>query len=350
MAAVPAILDLIQNGLKKKLNDGGGVVKDLFAAAMSRKMGKSSEDIGFGTLGCMSCCSCLDGIIMGKVKAKLGMANLRLLISGGAPLSSETQAFCSAALAPVAQGYGATETVGCATVQEVIQQPGSGRPIESGTGHVGAIQPATEVKLLSVDEMGYLITDDPPRGEILVSGNNVSEHGYYKLPEKTAEDFITHSDGKIWFHTGDIGVVMKDGNLKIVDRKKDLIKLSGGEYVSLGKVEAGLKQVTGIGACVVFAQAHKDYCVVVVSQPEKGWGSVGGKPDEETLVKDIAATLKKMKFAKFEIPTKAKVCDGEPWTPESGLVTASLKVQRNPLRNHYNGEGGLLAQMDYRFE
>merc|ERR1711879_171204 len=140
----------------------------------------------------------------------------------------------------------------------------------------------------------------------------------------------------------------KAGVLKIIDRKKDLIKLSGGEYVSLGKVEAALKQVQGIGACVVFARPHKDHCVVVVSQPEKGWATVGGKPDEPSLEKKAAEKLRSMGLARFEIPSKVRV-DDTIWTPENGLVTASLKVQRNSLRSHYNRLNGPLDEMEYRF-
>ena len=157
-----------------------------------------------------------------------------------------------------------------------------------------------------------------------------------------------HKDGKHWFHTGDGGVITSEGNLTIIGRKKDLAKLSGGEYVSLGTVEAALEQVEGIGAVVIFAQYHKDHCVCIVSQPEKGWHSVGGKPEEADLVKDIEETLRKMNLAKFEIPTKVK-CDVAIWTPETGLVTASLNVQRNHLRNYYNTQGGLLEQIDYSF-
>ena len=113
---------------------------------------------------------------------------------------------------------------------------------------MGAPIPACEIQLKSVPDMGYLVTDTPaPRGEVLISGSNVSQNGYYKLPKETAEAFIKHADGKIWFHTGDIGVMDSDGVLRIVDRKKDLVKLQGGEYVSLGKVEANLKQVLRVG-------------------------------------------------------------------------------------------------------
>jgi len=182
-----------------------------------------------------------------------------------------------------------------------------------------------------------------------VAGNNVTQHGYNKLPKETAKSFIKHSDGKIWFHTGDIGVMEEDGVLKIVDRKKDLIKLQGGEYVSLGKVEANLKQVPAIGACCVFAQSDKTFCVVIVSQPEKGWKSVGGRPIEADLVAEIAIKMKEVGLLRFEVPTKVAV-DDTIWTPETGLVTASMKLQRNALRQFYNLPGGHLDKMGYLFQ
>jgi len=298
--------------------------------------------------GCADCLLSigLAGVLLKKVKAGLGLERLRIIGSGGAPLSPETQDFVTKVLAPVAQGYGATETTGLSTMQEVLAV--DGRPADLSSGTVGAICPCCEIKLKSVDDMGYLVTDNPPRGEILIAGNTVSQKGYFKMPQKSAEDFPVHSDQKVWFHTGDIGVITEIGTLKIIDRKKDLIKLLAGEYVSLGKVEAALKQVPGIGAAVVFAQSNKDHCVCIVSQPEKGWGSVGGKPVEEELVKMIDKKLREMGFARFEIPTKVKV-DDTIWTPLDGLVTASMKVQRNPLRDYYNKPGGLLDMMGYRF-
>jgi long-chain acyl-CoA synthetase len=346
MAAVPAVLDTIASGLKKKMEITetedpalSNSIKQKFQDAVDRKM--HPEKKGFFHTGI------IDNMVFNGVKGKAGLSNCKILISGGAPLAAATQDYIEACFCPVAQGYGATETTACTTVQEVF--PKDGRPGDVGGGRVGAIQPNTKVKLTSCDEMGYLVTDPMPRGEILIAGNSVAM-GYYKMEEKTAEDFVKHSDGLTYFHTGDIGKLHPDGVLQIIDRKKDLIKLEGGEYVSLGKVEANLKQVKGIAACVVFCQSSKKECVCIVSQPPNGgWASVGGKPEEEALLKDIAKVLKGLGLASFEIPKKVKV-DDEMWTPESGLVTAALKLQRNPLRTFYNGEGGLLAQMDYRFE
>ena len=85
-------------------------------------------------------------------------------------------------------------------------------------------------------EGGYSANDTPnPRGEIVLGGPVVA-NGYYKMDEETAESFKVDSDGTRWFETGDIGEVMPNGTLKIIDRKKDLTKLANGEFVSLGKV------------------------------------------------------------------------------------------------------------------
>jgi long-chain acyl-CoA synthetase len=344
MVAVPAILDLIKNGLAKKVADMDGFKGKLVRGTINLAEGRGSGE-GLRTSFLLN--AGVKHVLKRAMRKQLGLENLRIIGSGGAPLSPETQSFITDLLAPVAQGYGATETTGASTIQEVYGH--GGRNEDRSCGSVGPVQPSCELKLRSVPDMGYLITDNPPRGEILLGGNSVSQLGYFKMFQKTEEDFPRHdSDGQRWFHTGDIGVMNPNGTLKIIDRKKDLIKLSGGEYVSLGKVEAELKQVTGIGACVVFAQSEKDHCVCIVSQPEKGWGSIGGKPDEAALTKAIEQKLRAEKFARFEIPTKVRV-DDHMWTPENGLMTASFKVQRNPLRKHYNESGGLLDQMHYRF-
>jgi long-chain acyl-CoA synthetase len=110
---------------------------------------------------------------------------------------------------------------------------------------------------------GYRCTDKPnPRGEIYIGGDNVSL-GYYNMPEKTKEDFH-HIDGVRYFATGDIGEILPNGVLKIVDRKKDLVKLQSGEYVSLGKVESVLKLMPYIDNCCVYANSLKHTCVCLI--------------------------------------------------------------------------------------
>ena len=101
---------------------------------------------------------------------------------------------------------------------------------------MGAPLNGVRIKLRDWSDGGYSIDDEPhPRGEIVVGGHMVSD-GYFKLDALTQQSFYRDSNGINWFLTGDIGEVYSDGTFRIIDRKKDLIKLANGEYVSLGKV------------------------------------------------------------------------------------------------------------------
>ena len=138
MAAVPAILEIIRSGLINKVSGMGGLKAKLIFSAIARAQNRlyNGED-GYETQDAqMGCCACLDGMLIGKLKSAFGLERCRILISGGAPLSAETQRFCTAVFCPVAQGYGATETTGCATVQEVISN--GGRGVDRSVGRVGA--------------------------------------------------------------------------------------------------------------------------------------------------------------------------------------------------------------------
>lgn len=103
-------------------------------------------------------------------------------------------------------------------------------------GHCGIPVDGIRFYLKDWPEGGYLSTDKPnPRGEIVLSGDTVAA-GYYKIPTESSATFQQDADGLRWFLSGDIGEVLPNGNLKIIDRKKDLVKLANGEYVALGKV------------------------------------------------------------------------------------------------------------------
>ena len=121
------------------------------------------------------------------------------------------------------------------------------------------------------------MTDKPlPRGEIIIGGGNVASC-YYKLPGKTEEEFYEDSEGRRWFRTGDIGQFDKCGTLKIIDRKKDLVKLQFGEYVSLGKVESVLKSSPVVTDICIYGESTKSYVVALVCPARPALTAIAGK-------------------------------------------------------------------------
>ncbi|VDO01419.1 unnamed protein product [Rodentolepis nana] len=149
-----------------------------------------------------------------------------------------------------------TETAAAATLMECGDLRGH---------HVGAPIPSVQIRLRPWLEGGYSPYDKPfPRGEILISGGSVAR-GYYKNPEATAEAFYTDSKGLRWFCTGDIGMIHQDGSFSIIDRKKDLVKLQAGEYVSLVKVELALGQSIYVDNICVYADSRENFTICFVS-------------------------------------------------------------------------------------
>ncbi len=154
---------------------------------------------------------------------------ITIMLVGGAPLSQDTQKLIKACLdITLAQGYASTETTGVGAIMDEN---------DHSFGRVGAPLYGVKMKLIDWEEGGYRVSDSPnPRGEIVIGSDAISL-GYFKLDETTKESYYFENDDK-WFLTGDIGEVFPNGTFKIIDRKKDLIKLQFGEYVSLGKVSS----------------------------------------------------------------------------------------------------------------
>ncbi|XP_008591868.1 PREDICTED: long-chain-fatty-acid--CoA ligase 3 isoform X2 [Galeopterus variegatus] len=219
------------------------------------------------------------------------------------------------------------------------------------TGRVGAPLVCCEIKLKNWEEGGYFNTDKPhPRGEILIGGQNVTM-GYYKNETKTNTDFFEDENGQRWLCTGDIGEFDPDGCLKIIDRKKDLVKLQAGEYVSLGKVEAALKNLPLIDNICAYANSYHSYVIgfVVPNQKEltelarkkglKGtWEELCNSSEmENEVLKVLSEAAISASLEKFEIPVKIRLSP-EPWTPETGLVTDAFKLKRKELKTHYQAD------------
>ncbi|OVA04796.1 AMP-dependent synthetase/ligase [Macleaya cordata] len=338
MTAVPAILDRVRDGVRKKVDAKGGLSKKLFDFAYSRRLLAMSGS-WFGAWGLEKIL--WNFLVFRKVRAILG-GRIRFLLSGGAPLSGDTQRFINICIgAPIGQGYGLTETCAGGTFSEYD---------DTSVGRVGAPLPCSFVKLIDWPEGGYLASDSPmPRGEIVIGGPNVTQ-GYFKNEEKTKEVYKVDERGMRWFYTGDIGRFHSDGCLEIIDRKKDIVKLQHGEYVSLGKVEAALSVSPYVDNIMLHADPFHSYCValVVASQHAlEDWAVKNGVLftgfsdlcQKEETVKEVHGSLVKAakngRLEKFEIPAKIKLIP-DAWTPESGLVTAALKLKREVIRKAFS--------------
>jgi long-chain acyl-CoA synthetase len=164
-----------------------------------------------------------DQAVFKKVKQQFG-GNLRLMLSASAPISAEVLTFYKLALGiHVYEVYGQTETNGPATCTH---------PRDKEPGTVGGVIPSMRIRLRDVPELGYLSSDNPPRGEIQFYGTNVFK-GYFKNSDRTKEAFS--DDG--WLNSGDVGMILPNGAIKVIDRAKNIFKLSQGEYIAPEKLE-----------------------------------------------------------------------------------------------------------------
>nr|XP_046171662.1 fatty acid CoA ligase Acsl3-like [Oncorhynchus gorbuscha] len=332
MAAVPEIMDRIYKNVMTKVEEMSSAQRTLFTLAYNYKLEQLSQ--GRSTPLC-------DNLVFKKVRSLLG-GKTRVLLSGGAPLSAATQRFINVCFCcPVGQGYGLTETCGAGTISEMW---------DYSTGRVGGPLICSEIKLKDWVEGGYHITDMPaPRGEILIGGPNVTM-GYYKNEAKN-QDFFVDENGQRWFSTGDIGEVHPDGCLKIIDRKKDLVKLQAGEYVSLGKVEAMLKNCPLIDNICAYANSDEMYVIGFVVPNQKhllllaeqylirgSWEELcDNAAMEEVVLQVITEAALSAQLERFEIPRKIRLSP-EPWTPETGLVTEAFKLKRQQLKSKYQDD------------
>ncbi|XP_070213308.1 fatty acid CoA ligase Acsl3-like isoform X2 [Littorina saxatilis] len=335
LAAVPVIMDRLYKGVWDKVNSGGVVGKAVFQFSYNYKLRQIEN--GYDT-------PLLNKVIFKKVAQALG-GNIRVMLCGGAPLSGATQRFMAVCFsAPVLQGYGLTETCGAGTVAEAA---------DLSLGRVGQPITCSEFRLRDWPEGGYLSSDHPyPRGEILIGGGNIAQ-GYYMLEQQTKEDFIT-IEGVRYFCSGDVGQFEQDGVLKVIDRKKDLVKLQMGEYVSLGKVETAIKMCPLVDQVCVCADSTQNFTVCLMVPNEKQLRELmkkagnGDIPDDfealckhrttvQAVTKAVTEHAIKSKLERFEIPQKFSLCL-EPWTPDTGLVTDAFKLKRKNMDKHFSKE------------
>ena len=328
MAAVPAVMEKIRAGVNKKVASRGGLLKTLFDIAYKQKSAAMARG---------NTTPFWNWLLFDRIKREALGPNLRAMLSGGGPLNGETQEAMGVVLGvPVGQGYGLTETCGCGTIVWLNDRT---------FGRAGAPVLSCDIKLMDWEEGGYTTDSMPPRGEVCISGACVAE-GYYNAPEQTREVFV-HEDGRMWFRTGDIGEMDAEGVLRIIDRKKDLVKLSHGEYISLGKMESVYSMVDSVSNIAVHGHGENAYCVALVVPDVDACAAKHGTSKDMSLedaahdediraavLKDIKAMAKKKGLGVYEIPRKIALV-GEEWTPDN-VLTASMKLRRKVVYKRYS--------------
>jgi len=321
---VPRIYQRIYDTVWQTINESPPVRRFLFKAAFNYKRRAISR--GQRT-------PLLDKIIFSKVQAAAFGGAVRTMTSGSAPLSPEVHEFLRVCFSyEVGEAYGLTETTAGCTVQD---------PLDPQCGRVGPPNPAIEIKLVDVPDMKYLSTDPLPRGEIVVRGAPVTK-GYYKEPEKTAEVFKENG----WFFTGDIGRLNDDGTVSIIDRKKNIFKLSQGEYIAPEFIENILLRSRFVQQCCVFGDSTKSYLVGIIV-PDREFLNLKfpTKPkDLETLCKDeelrkiilhdLHRVSKEAKLNGMEF-VKNIFLESNLFTTENDMLTHTMKLKRNFVYHKY---------------
>jgi long-subunit acyl-CoA synthetase (AMP-forming) len=265
-------------------------------------------------------CELADATLFAGVRERLGFDSAPFLLSGAAPIPIHVLEFFAALGLPINEGYGMTESSAVAT----MNRAGARR-----YGTVGKPLPGVEASL----------ADD---GELLVRGRLVMP-GYRNDPQKTAEA-IDH-DG--WLHTGDIAEIDRDGFVKIVDRKKELIINAAGKNMSPVNIEAHVKASSPlIGTAVAIGDARPFNTALIVLEPEgaavfaREHGIADTSPealaDDERVQAEVAAAVERAnaKLSRVE-QIKKYVVLGEEWLPGGDELTPTLKLKRKPITAKY---------------
>jgi long-chain acyl-CoA synthetase len=253
-----------------------------------------------------------------KLRARFG-GRLRFLVSGSAALSRDVAEFFHAAGILILEGYGLTETSAGTLVN---------RPENYRLGTVGIPFPGTEIRVAG-------------DGEVLVRGPGVMQ-GYHGLAEQTAE--ALEADG--WLHTGDIGELDDHGFLRITDRKKDMIKTSGGKYVAPQAIEVVFKGACALASQIVVHGDGRNYCTALVTLDPDAltqWAAHRGVTGDYAQLSqhpDVHAEVKRAidevngKVNRWETIKDFRILEHD-LSIEAGELTPSMKVKRRVVEDKH---------------
>ena len=326
--SVPRLYNRIYGKIKDGLAAATGVKGWLAARAVSSKLAYLKAGQGFEH-------KFYDKIVFKKMKMLLG-GNVRVMITGSAPIAGEVLDFLKICFsAPVCEGYGMTETCAgsCITYLD-----------DPETGIVGGPLQNVKIRLKDLPEMGYLSSDNPPKGEICFWGPSIMK-GYYKNPEKTAEAF--HND---WLLSGDVGMIKDNMAIKVIDRAKNIFKLSQGEYIAPEKLENVYVQSSYVAQVWIYGDSLRDFTIgffVIDQEKSKKYAGENGKENDKSLMlddvfrqvvyDDLCALANANKFNSLEKPKQICLVF-DPFTTESDILTPTMKLKRNVAKKVFQGE------------
>ena len=345
LSGVPRLYERIYKTIMDNVSKKGALYKKLFNKALAIKIYNYEK---YGKLNH----AFFDPLFFNEIKTLLG-GKVCYMLSGSAAMKNDIlQSLKVMVKCPFVQGYGQTE--GGGTVFFFFFY-------DTMPGTIGGIENTAELKLVDLPDFNYLSTDinpktgaSEPRGEICFRG--LFFKGYFKNKEENNR--IIDKDG--WLHTGDVGsITTNSGNvLRIIDRVKNLFKLSQGEYVAPDKVQLILVNSKYVNQIFLDGESKYSYAVALI-YPElkecikflkenKKLGDIdydkityddliGNKDMEDEIVKDCDIVGRKSGLKGFELPKKISLIN-EPFSPNNGLMTNTLKLKPKVIRIKYNAE------------
>ncbi|KAF9031598.1 hypothetical protein BJ165DRAFT_1417660 [Panaeolus papilionaceus] len=321
MFGVPAVYETIKKGVMQKINKSGFVTRTAFNAAFQAKRYAAPWVPGLSTA--------LDTMVFKPLHDAVG-GEITFAVNGGAAISEETQDFFNTAVMTLTQGYGLTESCGmCAFLPPELLR----------SGVVGIPAPSVEIKLLDCPDLGYFSSTESegqsgssgngastssktqlPQGEICIRGPSVTK-GYFNRPDLNDDENVFTKDG--WFRTGDIGQWNEDGTLSVIDRLKNIVKLQGGEYIALERLESVYKSCSLVANLCVHAEPDMSQPLAIIY------------PHEGNLRKALSSSSDLEHLMEM---LKGVVLCAEEWTASNGLLTAAQKLNRGKLAEMFKDD------------
>jgi long-chain acyl-CoA synthetase len=335
MCAAPRIFEKVYNKTVTTALEGGGAKTKIFGWAVATGKRKVALEQAGRPVGPIlkAQYALAERLVFSKLQSRLG-GRLRVLVSGSAPLSRDIAEFFAAANLPIMEGYGMTETSAANFVNRL------------GNLKIGTVG-------LPLGDLECRIDAD---GEVLLRGKPVMR-GYHDMPKETAESFT--EDG--FFRTGDIGELDSDGFLRITDRKKDLVKTSGGKYIAPSAIEGMFKAVCPYTSQAVVVGQARNFVTMLISLDEDsimGWasGPLAGRsyedvctaPETHELIEGYVKELNG-KLNRWETVKKFAILPRD-LSIEAGEITPSMKIKRRSVEANFGDQiekmyEGSLAQL-----